>query len=253
MLPFGSCARPELPPRISNPPSPPPASPADRGVPRAPSRGCRTRRWQGDLRSALGEGFAQYGARTLHASPVERRAQPGAAGRVGYGAFRDPCAWTRSVSAMRRPKLLELVASRERRTPTTRETTRQRYVQTLERALAREFADWRCESFRTAMDLERSFRSRLRAWFSRPRHRRLGRHRRQRAGERYHHRRHPHTGHPLVASLPRTSGRPAPLPGPKGHRAARHRHAHPLTHGMAERRGSKVGALGVRAEQRGTG
>jgi len=54
-------------------------------------------------------------------------------------------------------KLLELVATRERRTPTTREAARQRYVQTLERALAREFADWSCEGFRTAMDLERSF------------------------------------------------------------------------------------------------
>jgi hypothetical protein len=54
-------------------------------------------------------------------------------------------------------KLLELVASRERRTPTTRETARQRYVPTLERVLAREFADWSCEGFRTAMDLERSF------------------------------------------------------------------------------------------------
>jgi len=54
-------------------------------------------------------------------------------------------------------KLLELVASRERRTPTTRETARQRYIPTLERALAREFADWCCEGFRTAMDLERSF------------------------------------------------------------------------------------------------
>jgi hypothetical protein len=54
-------------------------------------------------------------------------------------------------------KLLELVASRERRTPTTRETSRQRYVHTLERVLARDFADWTCEGFRTAMDLERSF------------------------------------------------------------------------------------------------
>jgi hypothetical protein len=54
-------------------------------------------------------------------------------------------------------KLLELVASRERRTPTTRETARQRYVQTLERVLGREFADWTCDGFRTAMDLERSF------------------------------------------------------------------------------------------------
>jgi hypothetical protein len=54
-------------------------------------------------------------------------------------------------------KLLELVASRERRTPTTRETSRQRYVHLLERVLSRDFADWTCESFRTAMDLERSF------------------------------------------------------------------------------------------------
>ena len=54
-------------------------------------------------------------------------------------------------------KLLELVASRERRTPTTRETARQRYVPTLERVLAREFGDWSCDGFRTAMDLERSF------------------------------------------------------------------------------------------------
>ena len=54
-------------------------------------------------------------------------------------------------------KLLELVASRERRTPTTRETARQRYVQTLERVLTRDFNDWSCEGFRTAMDLERSF------------------------------------------------------------------------------------------------
>jgi hypothetical protein len=54
-------------------------------------------------------------------------------------------------------KLLELVASRERRTPTTRETSRQRYVHILERVLARDFADWTCEGFRTAMDLERSF------------------------------------------------------------------------------------------------
>ncbi|MGA8939256.1 MAG: hypothetical protein WB439_08830 [Acidobacteriaceae bacterium] len=54
-------------------------------------------------------------------------------------------------------KLLELVASRDRRTPTTRETARQRYVQTLERVLPRFFQDWNPDGFRTAMDLERSF------------------------------------------------------------------------------------------------
>jgi len=54
-------------------------------------------------------------------------------------------------------KLLELVASRERRTPTTRETARIRYGKTLQRALEREFAPWVCEPLRTAMDLERGF------------------------------------------------------------------------------------------------
>ena len=54
-------------------------------------------------------------------------------------------------------KLLELVASRERRTPTTRESVRQRYVPVLERVLQRSFPDWKTAGFRTAMDLERSF------------------------------------------------------------------------------------------------
>jgi hypothetical protein len=54
-------------------------------------------------------------------------------------------------------KLLELVADREQRTPTTRETSRARYMQVLERVLAMEFPEWTCEGFRTAMDLEKSF------------------------------------------------------------------------------------------------
>ena len=54
-------------------------------------------------------------------------------------------------------KLLELVSSRDRRTPTTAEAARKRYLPLLERVLGREFPDWSCEGFRTAMDLERSF------------------------------------------------------------------------------------------------
>ena len=55
------------------------------------------------------------------------------------------------------PKMLELVSARERRTPTTRDAARTRYQRLLERVLARNFADWTVEGFRTAMDLERSF------------------------------------------------------------------------------------------------
>ena len=54
-------------------------------------------------------------------------------------------------------KLLELVVSRERRTPTTRETARVRYGKNLQRVLEREFAPWTCDPLRTAMDLERGF------------------------------------------------------------------------------------------------
>lgn len=55
------------------------------------------------------------------------------------------------------PKSLELVSAPERRTPTTRDAARTRYQRLLERVLARNFADWSVEGFRTAMDLERSF------------------------------------------------------------------------------------------------
>jgi hypothetical protein len=54
-------------------------------------------------------------------------------------------------------KLLEIVASRERRTPSTRETARTRYLRTLERVLLRSFPEFKTDGFRTAMDLERSF------------------------------------------------------------------------------------------------
>jgi len=55
------------------------------------------------------------------------------------------------------PKLLELVASRAHRTPTTRDTARTRYLRTLERVLQRHFTDHKPDAFRTAMDLEKSF------------------------------------------------------------------------------------------------
>jgi len=55
------------------------------------------------------------------------------------------------------PKLLELVASRDRRTPTTRDNARTQYQRIFERVLQREFPDWKPDGFRTAMDLEKSF------------------------------------------------------------------------------------------------
>jgi hypothetical protein len=54
-------------------------------------------------------------------------------------------------------KLLELVASHETRTPTTKDGARTQYLPVLERVLIHAFSDWRPDNFRTAMDLEKSF------------------------------------------------------------------------------------------------
>ncbi|MBB5056696.1 hypothetical protein HDF16_001381 [Granulicella aggregans] len=56
-----------------------------------------------------------------------------------------------------KPQMLELVADKDRRTPSTRESTRLRYMRRLEKALLREFPDWNPDGFRTSMDLEKSF------------------------------------------------------------------------------------------------
>ena len=56
-----------------------------------------------------------------------------------------------------RPQVLEVVPSSDRRTPSSRETTRTRYLLALERALGRAFPEWTAEGLRTAADLEHSF------------------------------------------------------------------------------------------------
>jgi len=56
-----------------------------------------------------------------------------------------------------RPQVLELVPSIDRRTPSTREATRTRYLRVLERVLPQAFHGWTAEGFRTAADLEHSF------------------------------------------------------------------------------------------------
>ncbi len=56
-----------------------------------------------------------------------------------------------------RTQTLEFAGDKDRRTPSTREANRVRYVKVLTRALERQFEHWKPEAFRTAMDLERSF------------------------------------------------------------------------------------------------
>jgi hypothetical protein len=56
-----------------------------------------------------------------------------------------------------KPQTLELVTDRDRRTPSTREATRVKYLRVLERVLQRNFPEFKADAFRTAMDLEKSF------------------------------------------------------------------------------------------------
>jgi hypothetical protein len=56
-----------------------------------------------------------------------------------------------------KPQTLEVVGDRDRRTPSTREATRVKYLRVLERVLLRQFAEFKTDAFRTAMDLEKSF------------------------------------------------------------------------------------------------
>jgi hypothetical protein len=56
-----------------------------------------------------------------------------------------------------KPQTFELAADRDRRTPSTRETIRVKYLRVLERVLARAFPEWKPDGLRTAMDLEKSF------------------------------------------------------------------------------------------------
>ena len=63
---------------------------------------------------------------------------------------------TRRLGAPR-PETLEIVPSRDRRTPSTRETERRNYQRLLERILTRNFIGYKVEGMRSAMDLEHSF------------------------------------------------------------------------------------------------
>ena len=56
-----------------------------------------------------------------------------------------------------KPQTLTLIPDPDFRTPTARDTSRRRYLRTLEQALATHFPGWTPESFRSAMALEHSF------------------------------------------------------------------------------------------------
>ncbi len=63
---------------------------------------------------------------------------------------------TRRMGASK-PGSLEIVAQRDRRTPSARESERRQYQRLLERVLRRQFPEWTPDGFRSAADLEHSF------------------------------------------------------------------------------------------------
>jgi hypothetical protein len=107
-----------------------------------------------DMREAKYTLSTEHGRCTLHLWGEDRNLV-----RRVTGA--EPRAKTLRLMTQRfgqsKPTLLELAGEKDRRTPSTREATRTRYVKVLERALERNFEGWKPEAFRTAMDLERSF------------------------------------------------------------------------------------------------
>lgn len=107
-----------------------------------------------DMREAKYSLTTEHGRCTLHLWGEERNlVRRVSAATMRNGALR--------LSTLRfgqtKPQTLELVADRDRRTPSTREAARVKYLRILERVLARNFPEFRSDAFRTAMDLEKSF------------------------------------------------------------------------------------------------
>src|ERR1700723_4430562 len=107
-----------------------------------------------DMREAKYRLATEHGRCTLHLWSEERNVVR----RVSATAMRNGVL---RLSTHRfgqaKPQPLELVADRDRRTPSTREATRVKYLRVLERVLLRSFPEFKPDAFRTAMDLEKSF------------------------------------------------------------------------------------------------
>ncbi len=107
-----------------------------------------------DMREAKYRLATEHGRCTLHLWSEERNVVR----RVSATAMRNGVL---RLSTHRfgqtKPSTLELVADRDRRAPSTRETTRVKYLRVLERVLLRSFPEMKADGFRTAMDLEKSF------------------------------------------------------------------------------------------------
>ncbi|WP_348267377.1 hypothetical protein P8936_16690 [Edaphobacter paludis] len=107
-----------------------------------------------DMREAKYSLATEHGRCTLHLWGEDRNLVRRVSGTVlRNGVLR----LTTHRFGQTKPQTLELAADKDRRTPSTREATRVKYLRVLERVLKRNFEDLQPEGFRTAMDLEKSF------------------------------------------------------------------------------------------------
>jgi hypothetical protein len=114
-----------------------------------------------DMRAAKYSLTTEHGRCTLQMWSEERNVVRRVTAAVERGALRDRMLrLTTQRFGQTRPGTLEILADRDRRTPSTREATRVRYLRALERVMLRGgvgWGEWKAEGFRTAMDLEKSF------------------------------------------------------------------------------------------------
>src|ERR1039458_6235082 len=117
-----------------------------------------------DMRAAKYKLATEHGRCTLQLWSEERNIVRRVSAAIERGAVRDRMLrLTVHRFGQTRPSSLELLADQDRRTPSTREATRGRYLRALERVMLRAggsveaWGEWKAEGFRTAMDLEKSF------------------------------------------------------------------------------------------------
>jgi hypothetical protein len=115
-----------------------------------------------DMRAAKYSLATEHGRCTLQLWSEERNIVRRVSAAIERGAVRDRMLrLTTQRFGQTRPGSLDLLADRDRRTPSTREATRVRYLKALERMMLRgsgeAWGEWKAEGFRTAMDLEKSF------------------------------------------------------------------------------------------------
>ncbi len=115
-----------------------------------------------DMRAAKYSLATEHGRCTLQLWSEERNIVRRVSAAIERGALRDRMLrLTTQRFGQTRPGSLEILADRDRRTPSTREATRVRYLRALERVMLRgsgeTWGEWKADGFRTAMDLEKSF------------------------------------------------------------------------------------------------